>query len=222
MPRRRRLARVAHPADLDPGLCGTVPARGRQRSRRHRRDHATHRGGIEAHARVGRRPPAAGPPRRAARHRTDARRSRRVGCRCMQRCGGRRSRSAHHPRCRSVRSGRRGAGSSASGDRQPRLQRGHAHARRHGDRGRRRCHRQPSHVDRARPRRRIVRRSVAARLTGSGVPTRRTSVRRPDSGCRSSPRSQNHTAARRPSPITPMAERSSPSICRSPPTPRRC
>ncbi len=66
---RRRLARAAHAARLDPGLRRAVPARGGPRPRGHRERDAPHRGGVEAHGRARRGPAGARAPGRAARAR---------------------------------------------------------------------------------------------------------------------------------------------------------
>ena len=132
---RRRLARAAHAAGLDPRLCGAVPhGRGAPAGRRREGDGA-HRGRGRAHGRARRGSADPRAPRRGARHAARAARPGRAGPRRRRRRARRGPGPRDRHRGRRSGAGRRRSRPAAPGPGQPAAQRVRPHARGDPDRG---------------------------------------------------------------------------------------
>ena len=179
---RRRLARAAHAARLDPRLRGALSDGRGQHAGRRREGHAPDRGRGDPHGRARRGPPDAGAARRD--RRAAARRARPRRPRARRRPG----RARHRPRPRrrparrAAHRGRRRGPSAAPGAREPAAQRARPHAAGDADRDPRGGggRRGPARGPRPRPRaaRRRPRRAVRALLARRGRPRARSRRRR--------------------------------------------
>ena len=204
---RRRLARAAHAARLDPRLRRALQARRGARPGRAPRRDAPHRGGVQAHGRARRGPARAGAPGRAARARAASRSTSRRSPATRSRT--RRARAPEREIALSADGPAVVAGDAAAaapGVREPARQRDRPHPRRHADRGRGRRRSGARHAERDRPRRRASRsRSASSSSSASGAARAGASAGAPapGSGWRSSRAWCTRTTARSPCATSP-------------------